>query len=137
MTTRSVACACRTSRCRPAPTAGKTSRVESIGGPLSMNVRRNHRGPSDRTELLASLVWHGPHRFRSSMAHQNVSQPVVSPGETSNIALRLRYHWCVLVRTAHRSGQHDNPTAVVVVIHEHRSGAVRGGDKTPSHQPIT
>ena len=70
------------------------------------------------------------------MADQTIADAVVSPGEASDIALRLGGHWRILVRAAHRSSQHDNPTAAVIIIHEHCSGAVRGGDKAPSHQPV-
>jgi hypothetical protein len=55
------------------------------------------------------------------VADQTIADAVVRPGEASDVALRLRRHWRVLVRTAHRASQHDNPTAVVNQVRDYSS----------------
>ena len=86
--------------------------------------------------LLANFVGDRPQKFRSRVADQTIADAVVRPGEAPDVALRLRRHWRVLIRTAHRASQHDNPTAVVIIVHEHRGRAVLGGNQAPSHQPV-
>src|SRR5262245_8448581 len=99
-------------------------------------ITRLERTKSDRASLPAHLVCDRTKGFRYSLADKAIAHATVSPGEAGDIISRLRNHRCILIRT-HWARQHDQSTAVIVIVHEHRSWTMSGGDQASPHESIT
>ena len=89
--------------------------------------------PSDRARLPAHLVGEGPQGVGRGLTDQAVTHTVIGPAEACDIAAGVRCHRRALVH-GHRARQHDQPRAVIVVVHEHRGRTMLSRDHTTAHQ---